>query len=251
MEENTKYKLQDSQYSFPYHYLPSLDKKSVFRPYPKMSWGLKYITYISFMTELIFALKPKSLIDIGCGDGRLIQIVKKSVPSITGIDLSKRAVAFAKAFNPEIEILCGDITELSQKYEMVTLVEVLEHIPEDKLEVFMRDVARLVLGEGYLLITVPTINVPLIKKHYRHYDLKMLENCIKPYFIIDKSWWLYRKGIPEKIIRFLIYNKFYILNFYPLLRILWNLHKKITYFADAETGENLVCLARPKNYINL
>jgi len=110
----------------------------------------------------------------------------------------------------------------------------------------VRNVARLVQADGHLLITVPTINVPLIRKHYRHYNLELLENTLKPFFDIERHWWLYRRGRVERFMRFVLYNRFYVLNFSPLLKIIWKTHKRITYSADAKTSAHLACLASPR-----
>jgi len=247
IKENVKFELQDAQYTFPYHYLPSLEKGSVFRLHRKLARGLDYMTYMSFVEEIIYKYEPESLLDIGCGDGRLIHMIKNFVPKITGIDLSYRAVAFARAFNPDVEIICGDIADLSNhQYALVTLIEVLEHIPDNQIKGFVKNIARLVKTDGHLLITVPTINLPIIRKHYRHYNLEMLENTLKPFFYTERYWWLYRRGLVERFMRFVLYNKFYVLNFSPLLKMIWNIHKHVTYFADAGTGAHLVYLARPK-----
>lgn len=244
MQINTKFDLQDSEYKFPYHYLPSLDGNSVFRLHRHLEWGLDYMTYMSFVTELIYQHMPESLLDVGCGDGRLIHTIKNFVPKLTGIDLSERAVAFARAFNPEVEILCKDIAELSKQHAMVTLIEVLEHIPDIQIEGFIGNIASLVQTGGHLLITVPVINVPLTRKHYRHYSLELIKKALKPHFEIQGHWWLYRLGILEQSIQFLLRNRFYILNFSPLLKSIWKIHKRFTYYADAASGGHLVCLAR-------
>ena len=188
MNEQTKFTIQDSLYEFPYHYLPSLDERSVFRLHRALGWGLDYMTYTSFVVELLRQRAPYSLCDVGCGDGRLLQLVKSFVPQVTGIDLSERAIMFARAFNPEVEVLCGDITGLSQQYDAVTLVEVLEHIPDQQMAEFVHNVARLVATDGNIIVTVPTVNVPLNKKHYRHYDIQLLRDTLGSHFQIKDCW---------------------------------------------------------------
>lgn len=243
MEQKTKFAYQDLLYHFPYHYLPSLEDGLTPRLHRQLSWGLEYLTYMSFVAEYIKQQRIESLCDVGCGDGRLINMVKEFVPHVTGIDLSERATAFAKAFNPEVEILCDDISNLKHQYQMVTLVEVLEHISDQQTEDFLRNVSRLLSPDGCLLVTVPTVNVPLNKKHYRHYDLQVLEKSLSPHFEIKRHWWLYRQGRTEKLLRKLLCNKFYLLNYPPALRLIWRTHQRISFYADNQTGTHLVCLA--------
>jgi SAM-dependent methyltransferase len=228
MHDKVEFIYQDELYAFPYHYLPTLDNKSRIRLHRQLSWGLDYMTYMSFVADSISRLSPRSLCDVGCGDGRLLHMVKSFVPAATGIDLSERAIAFARAFNPEANCLHGDIATLAEQYEMVTLVEVLEHIPDDHMSEFVAHVARLLPENGYLMVTVPTINLPLNKKHYRHYNLQILTNSLNSHFYIEDHWWLYRRGYIERVIRSFLCNRFYALNLSPLLQVIWKLHKRLT-----------------------
>lgn len=244
MKDNTKFDFQDVLYEFPYHYLPLLNGGKFFQLHRQLTWGLEYITYISFVADLINENHPLTLLDVGCGDGRLIYMVKSLVPRISGIDLSERATAFARAFNPDIEIACDEVATISRKYDWVTLIEVLEHIPDDQMRLYVRNIARVMKDDGRLLISVPTVNVPTDRKHYRHYDFDLLRDTIAPSFEVEKHWWLYRRGSLERFIRFILCNRFFVLNSSPLLVLLWRFHKRMTYYADASSGTHLVCLAR-------
>jgi len=245
MKGNSKFDLQDILYQFPYHYLPSLCEGNIPRIHRYLNWGLEYLTYMSFLADLIIQIAPQSLLDIGCGDGRLINLIKSVVPKTLGIDRSEQAISFARAFNPDIEFKCADIASLSGSYSLVTLIEVLEHIPDEDMENFIRNVDRLIQKNGFLLVSVPTVNVSLNKKHYRHYNLELLRSTLEPHFEIKKHWWLYRRGLLERWLRAMIVNRLFILNYSPLLNLIWRVHRRKTYFADASTGTHLVCLAKP------
>ncbi len=207
---------------------------------------VRHLTYTSFVVDQVKQIAPASLLDMGCGDGRLIFEVKGWIPQIVGVDLSEKALAFARAFNPDIEFVCADIATVSGKYECVTLIEVLEHIPDEEVSDFIQNVARLVHRDGCLLILVPTVNVPLNKKHYRHYDLEQLKGTLAPYFEIMNHWWLYRHSVWERFLRLLMVNRFFVLKWTVLLDVIWQIHKRKTYFADARTGAHLVCVAKPR-----
>lgn len=246
MEQQTKFAYQDLLYEFPYHYLPWLETSAIFRLHRSLEWGLDYMTYMLFVVESIRKISPTSLCDVGCGDGRLLQMVKSFVPQVTGIDLSERATAFARAFNPEVEVLCGDICELSQQYQVVTLVEVLEHIPDEQMAMFIQNVGQLLTPTGCLIVTVPTVNLALNKKHYRHYNSQMLTDILAPCFVIEDVKWLYRLGSFERILRRILYNRLFILNSPPALTFLWKVHNRFSYYADSTTGAHLVCIAKLK-----
>jgi hypothetical protein len=89
-------------------------------------------------------INTKSMIDIGCGDGRLSREIKRSFPecTVTGIDYSKRAINLAMAMNqdmPEINFIAQDIINerINQKHDVAILMEVYEHIPLDQTNEFL------------------------------------------------------------------------------------------------------------------
>lgn len=236
--------IQEELYKFPYHYLPTLERAEVPRVHRSLTWGLDYLTYTSFVVDQVGRIAPQSLLDVGCGDGRLINLIKSTVPEVLGVDVSERAIGFARAFNPAVQFKCADIADLSGAYELVTLVEVLEHIPDEQVRGFVRDAARLTQVGGWLLATVPTVNVPVNRKHYRHYDLRLLEATLAPYFEISEHWWLYRQSLLGRWLRALVVNRVYVLNCSPILALIWRIHRSYAYSADASTGTRLVVLAR-------
>lgn len=243
MKDVPKDGIQDALYEFPYHYLPRLDRGVVPRLHRHLSWGLDYLTYTSFVVDQVVSVSPGSLLDVGCGDGRLISLVKSSVSQVFGVDVSERALAYARAFNPDVGFWCGSVADLTGTYDMITLVEVLEHISDAQIEQFIQHVWLLTREDGHLLVSVPTTNVRLNAKHYRHYDLALLKAALGPHFVIKKHWWLVRLGAVVNTFRSVLANRFFILNWPPALAAIWHLHKKHTFFADASTGAHLVCLA--------
>jgi len=246
MPANYKFGLQESEYRFPYHYLPSLNDRGALHLHRQLRWGLDYMTYMTCICDLIRQRRPESLLDVGCGDGRLIHTIKSEVPHVIGIDLSERAIAFARAFNSDVDFVCGDIASLSGQYAFLTLIEVLEHIPDSAMAAFLKHVARLIRHDGRVLISVPTVNVPLTKKHYRHYDLPLLRATVEPYFEIEQHWWLYRRCFLERRIRSVLCNGLYVLNSSFLLALIWRLHNRMTYHADSGNGAHLICIVKPR-----
>lgn len=164
--------IQEEQYSFPYHYL-SL--------YSDVHRELIHSHYLSILRTSVELLKPftgQKLLDVGCGDGRFCFELRHENINTIGIDYSKRAIAFAKAFNPSGKFFVGDITKFSYKnyFDIVTLVEVLEHIPPNDIEKFVASLHQLIKPGGRLLVSVPSINLPIQEKHYQHFTLETLLN---------------------------------------------------------------------------
>ena len=63
---------QESQYALPYHYIPSFEGGH-FSQHLYWSWGLHYIGALEYILDVLGQEPFESLIDVGCGDGRLLQ----------------------------------------------------------------------------------------------------------------------------------------------------------------------------------
>jgi|GEM_PF-1051758 len=172
-----KFDLQDKQYSFPYHYLVDFQNSTI-SVSKSLPWGHEYLTYVGAIKQEIEKIKPKSLLDVGCGDGYLINHLEMADCRILGVDLSQRAIRFAKAFGKEESFLCDSINNVDSEFDVVTLVEVLEHIPDSEIDQFVCDVTKKISIGGFLLISVPSTVLKLQKKHYRHYTETLLDEQI-------------------------------------------------------------------------
>ena len=95
------------------------------------------------------------------------------------MDLSARAISFARAFVPDAEWMCGPVTDVPGTYEIVTCVETLEHVPDNEIEDLVMSLSAKVSEKGILIVCVPTVNRPLRKKHYRHYTEELLREVLR------------------------------------------------------------------------
>ena len=83
-------------------------------------------------------LKDKSVLDVGCGGGILAESMAALGASVTGIDLGEAPLAVAKLHLKEsgqkveyLRISAEDIAcERAERYDVVTCMEMLEHVPE-------------------------------------------------------------------------------------------------------------------------
>jgi 2-polyprenyl-3-methyl-5-hydroxy-6-metoxy-1,4-benzoquinol methylase len=118
--------LQEDEYSIPYHH-------TINRNSPE---GISYFSVIEIIKKIVKEINPKSLLDFGCGDGKLLYELKNLNTSLNGIDMSTKAINFAKIFSPKVNFISGNITNYNfkQKFDMITSVEVLEHIAPENLK---------------------------------------------------------------------------------------------------------------------
>lgn len=103
--------------------------------------------------------KPQgSLLDIGCGNGLFMKTASEAGYNINGIDVSKKAVEFAKnefgldVSNKTVE----DLISENKKFDIITLWHVLEHFwkPVDEL----KRIRSLLNEGGILFFEVPNWN---------------------------------------------------------------------------------------------
>ena len=178
-------KIQDSLYEYPYHYLPRLQGTD-FSQHRFWSWGYRYLGRLQVTFDLLGRIEFDSLLDIGCGDGRFLREASLLLEGkrIAGIDKSPRAIALARQLNPEITFETSDILETppSEKWDAISMLEVIEHIPPSALSDFLATAAGALNPGGHLLLTVPHLNEKPADKHYQHFDSAMLERLLRPEF---------------------------------------------------------------------
>jgi SAM-dependent methyltransferase len=177
--------LQDAEYAFPYHYIPVVERGdfSATRHWP---WGFRYLGGLHVVFDQLERMSFSSLVDIGCGDGRFLREVGRRYPEavLMGVDVSSPAVRLAQALNPDLDYRTADITVdfIPERFEVATLIEVIEHVPPDELSRFLDAVADRLIDGGRLVLTVPHRNKPLIPKHYQHFDVDQLRQLLHPRF---------------------------------------------------------------------
>lgn len=182
---DTKQEIQNKQYKYPYHYIPTLNDGH-FTQTLYWSWGFRYLGGIQVVLDQLEELNFDSLIDVGCGDGRFLRDVRDQYgkADLLGIDYSKRAIDIAKAMNPHIRYENVNILEkdLKTTFDVATAIEVLEHIPPNDLSEFVKIISDIINDEGYFILTVPHQNKPVSDKHYQHFSSEKLNQILSPYF---------------------------------------------------------------------
>jgi 2-polyprenyl-3-methyl-5-hydroxy-6-metoxy-1,4-benzoquinol methylase len=237
-------RIQEDQYGFPYHYVPSLEDGN-FKLHVFWSWGLNYLASAEFLVELLRTEAFSSLIDVGCGDGRFLRELNLAFPdkSLCGVDYSDRAIHLAKALNPGLNVHCVDITEEHQlgHFDVVTSIEVIEHIPLDLLDLFISSMAKIQRPGARLILTAPHSNMGLQKKHFQHFSRESLERALCRYYATERYLFFDKRSGRVRFLRALLKNRFAILNYQPLLNWIWRTYKRHC-FQCTETDCNRIAV---------
>lgn len=233
---------QDDEYSFPYHYATQMPEQG-FRQHFIDTWGINYISTIEFLLDRIRSGAPASLVDIGCGDGRLTREISlgTGVTCVCGVDYSARAICLARAMNqdlPQIEFQQKDISSETDLgcFDAAVLMEVFEHIPPDDAEAFIRGVRRLLKRQGRLHLTVPHANKPVEHKHFRHFTVDSLVATFKLDFdVIQVIPFEKHGGIRRRLLNKLLYNGHFILNNQRILNLAYRWYTKNLFYCNFES----------------
>lgn len=97
------------------------------------------------------------LLDVGCGSGQFLSLIKHAGWQVKGIDFDPQAVAAARQLGLDVDLGGLDIlTEQQDAYDAITLSHVIEHIfdPADAL----KQCFRLLRSGGMLWIETPNLD---------------------------------------------------------------------------------------------
>lgn len=106
--------------------------------------------------------KDMNILDVGCGRGELSYILSKSGAHVTGIDDSSSAIKAAKAKYladssiKNLEFIQDNFLnhKFNKKYDRIIVTDLIERVPEDKLELVILKIAELLKEDGLFITHV-------------------------------------------------------------------------------------------------
>mgnify|MGYP003143820528 FL=1 len=248
MKKENKFEYQENQYIFPYHHIPYLDSENNVVNHRSLGWGFKYFTYLLRIRELVEEINPDSILDVGCGEGRFLGLLGNRIRKV-GVDLSPRPIKFAQAFHPDIEFHCADANQLKEEFDVVTAIEVLEHVPDEQVTNFLKILEKRLMESGKIIISVPTTVLPVSEKHYRHYTLEILKQQLENSKInleIEHVEYVYKSSSLLKLYSKLTQNKLWIIEIRPLRNFVWRMVKSKYTIANEGNGEEMIVILKKK-----
>jgi ubiquinone/menaquinone biosynthesis C-methylase UbiE len=137
-----------------------------------------------------YVLAPKyvkgDLLEVGCGEGRGIDLLLPAVTSYTAIDKIAPVIETLQQKYPKSKFISGNIPPLSafadNSFDSVVSFQVIEHIQDDRL--FLKEINRVLKPGGIALITTPNKPFSLSRNpwHIREYTAQELTNLAKNIF---------------------------------------------------------------------
>ncbi len=102
-------------------------------------------------------LEGKTALDVGCGAGLLAEPLARLGAKVTAIDAAPELIALARdhavAMGLTIDYRAGDLQQLEGAFDLITCMEVIEHVAEPAT--FVRAIAKRLAGNGLLVMSTP------------------------------------------------------------------------------------------------
>lgn len=102
-------------------------------------------------------LEGRSVLDVGCGGGLLAEPLARLGGRVTGLDASPEVISVARehaaAMDLDIDYRAGDVQELKDRFDLVTAMEVIEHVADPAL--FVEALAKRLAAGGLLIMSTP------------------------------------------------------------------------------------------------
>jgi 2-polyprenyl-6-hydroxyphenyl methylase / 3-demethylubiquinone-9 3-methyltransferase len=102
-------------------------------------------------------LAGKSALDVGCGAGLLAEPLARLGAEVTGLDAAAELIAaareHAKASELQINYRAGELIELEGRFDLITCMEVIEHVADPAA--FVRALAERLAPDGLLVMSTP------------------------------------------------------------------------------------------------
>ena len=98
-------------------------------------------------------LQGRSVLDIGCGEGRYLRLLQNSCSKMTGVDFNMVQV---NALRQEgFNTFTPDELPIQNKYDVLLMSHVIEHLDPEKLVQFMDHYLSMLAENGILIILTP------------------------------------------------------------------------------------------------
>ncbi len=114
--------------------------------------------HISFIVRAARNRQGLNLLDVGCGPGTLLGLLKDRGFRTLGLDFSAEAAHVAEVENG-VRVVVGSLEQAAfpdQSFDIVTLFHVMEHVTNPRS--ILAEVARILKPEGVVVLQVPNID---------------------------------------------------------------------------------------------
>ena len=148
---------------------------------------------LKFLLSYLSIQRDSMVIDVGCGVGSNLPLLKSMGFKVVGIDSECYSLSFAKNLSGTL-LINGDVLKLpvkSNSIELVIATDILEHLDDDSMGI--KEIHRTLRREGKVILTVPAFKSlwgiqDVVGMHKRRYSKnEFLRKIEREGFIVLKS----------------------------------------------------------------
>ncbi len=166
-----------------------MEERTLYEKYAsKRHWEKHSINYAKFFADF---LKRKNfnglIVDLGCGNGRDVNIFAENGFNILGVDNSEKELELAKRNFPKLSFELQDIEKLSFRDNSVSAFFIINVIHYTNKEKAIKEIYRTLKPKGFCFIH---FNLKIVDKEgkvdYEHKEEEILD-LVKKFKIVHKK----------------------------------------------------------------
>lgn len=128
----------------------------------------------------------KTILDVGCGTGDFLSVCKTNGWTTVGVEPNQKAREISLTKNLVIKKDINDLIDVEEKFDIITLWHVLEHVPD--LDNYITKLKSLLHKNGTLIIAVP---------NHKSYDANYYKNYWAAFDVPRHVWHFSKTSIEE------------------------------------------------------
>jgi SAM-dependent methyltransferase len=153
----------------------------------------RYQNYANWVASFLDQCKPQTVLEIGCGLGWVLELLRESYPSTSFQGLEPSAAATRGANEAGLDVREGNMDRHpfhQQQFDFIYCINVLEHVADPV--VFLRQVRGLLKPGGAVLLICPCANVIdpelLFADHFYSYTRENLQRLAVLSDLVPFAW---------------------------------------------------------------
>jgi SAM-dependent methyltransferase len=146
-------------------------------------------------------------LDLGCGVGTNLQVLREFSNKVVGIDYSQKALVYSKdkGYSKTIKMSAEHLKFKENTFDLILCSDVIEHIDDKKA---LDEIYRVLRPKGILIFSVPAHNylwgpTDDISEHKKRYEKKDFNSILKNFSVIRLGYWNFLMFFPNIIFTFL------------------------------------------------
>jgi len=172
-------------------------EKTILGPHSGFVWKndakhlLFQLSRAKFCAKLVDGLGK--VLDVGCGDGTAMNITAQAAKSVLGIEIDPDIIECNRITNKRLancDYRLHDISEspLTERFDAAYSLDVIEHVPKEREDAFIGNIARSLGDAGFCVIGTPNIESDRYASelsrigHINLKDHKSLKACMEKHF---------------------------------------------------------------------